>query len=400
MIDKNIDQISIDDIKNIAEASVIEKKTLEFKAVLPGKSYNDRKEFLADVSSFANTEGGYIVYGINESYIGREINLENIGFENSDIDSEISRLEDLLRQAISPRMNADIGVVKNSNKFVVIIRVDPSLDAPHRVILEGHDKFYKRNSNGKYPMDVGELRTSFIKTSSLIDRVKGFVNQRIFDIKAGDTPLPIMSGDCFLAIHVIPISSFTTDHRLNNDTILALREAKYTDFRPFHETGWSYRINLDGVLAYSSNRRDENITRTYAQLYRDGKIEIVESSVFESIRDESRGGVIPMVWLETRIMDYVEDMVQLLINISFNPPFYVYLTLAGIKDLKISLPSNLRYIDDVALINVNDLRLPPVIIDGGDFNKFEKFKPIFDVIWNAGGFSGSLNFDKDGNYIK
>ena len=54
MIDKNIDQIEVADIKAIVESNVTEKKTLEFKAILPGTSHSNKREFLADVSSFAN----------------------------------------------------------------------------------------------------------------------------------------------------------------------------------------------------------------------------------------------------------------------------------------------------------------------------------------------------------
>ena len=37
-----------------------ERKTLEYKRELPGNSEKDRKEFLYDASSFANTRGGYL----------------------------------------------------------------------------------------------------------------------------------------------------------------------------------------------------------------------------------------------------------------------------------------------------------------------------------------------------
>lgn len=401
MLDKNIDQINIEDIKSLVETSVVEKKTLEFKAALPGNSHIDKREFLADSSSFANTEGGYIVYGVADSLVGKEVDLKILGFESKDIDSEISRLENLLRTAISPRMNYNFGIIANGEKFIVIIRIDPSLEAPHRVTLEGHDKFYKRNSNGKYPMEVSELRVSFLKTSSLIDNIKGFVNQRIFDVRAGDTPLPIINRDCFLSIHIIPMSSFTTEHKLNNENILNLSNGKYNEFKPFSSSGYSHRINLEGVIVYATDRSNENIVRSYSQLYRDGRIESVESSVLGRIKgNQSDKRDIPMGWLEKEVMEYTVNSIKLLSELSFKPPFYVYLTLFGVKGLYVLIPDGLWYLDkDGHQIVVNDLRLPPVIIDNIDFNIYEKFRPIFDIIWNASGFDRSFNFDKDGNYI-
>ena len=41
-------------------------KTIEYKAELHIDTGDDRKEFLADVTSFANSNGGDLIYGIQE----------------------------------------------------------------------------------------------------------------------------------------------------------------------------------------------------------------------------------------------------------------------------------------------------------------------------------------------
>jgi predicted HTH transcriptional regulator len=43
-----------------------ENKTLDYKRDLPGQSEGEKKEFLYDASSFANTLGGDIVFGVEE----------------------------------------------------------------------------------------------------------------------------------------------------------------------------------------------------------------------------------------------------------------------------------------------------------------------------------------------
>ena len=67
MISKHIDEITADDIKSLITNSVRESKTLEYKQILPGGQDKDKKEFLADISSFANSSGGDIIYGIKEA---------------------------------------------------------------------------------------------------------------------------------------------------------------------------------------------------------------------------------------------------------------------------------------------------------------------------------------------
>lgn len=64
MIQKQIDAISKSDINELIANSVNESKTLEYKQELPGNSDKDKKELLADVSSFANASGGDILYGV------------------------------------------------------------------------------------------------------------------------------------------------------------------------------------------------------------------------------------------------------------------------------------------------------------------------------------------------
>ena len=43
-----------------------EGKTLDYKRNLVGRSETEKKEFLFDVSSFANTQGGHLVFGMEE----------------------------------------------------------------------------------------------------------------------------------------------------------------------------------------------------------------------------------------------------------------------------------------------------------------------------------------------
>lgn len=45
-------------------------------------------------------------------------------------------------------------------RFVIVIRIPKSWASPH-MITKGSSKFYSRNSAGKYPLDVFEIRTAF-----------------------------------------------------------------------------------------------------------------------------------------------------------------------------------------------------------------------------------------------
>jgi Putative DNA-binding domain len=394
MIRKKLDQIVKEDLQYLVDNSVQERKTLEYKATLPDNSDSDKKEFLADVSSLANTEGGDLVFGIRESNGVLE---SDIGLEVTNADAEIARIENILRDGISPRLSVDMRVVEVSgNKKVIILRTKASLEAPHRVIFKGHDKFYKRNSNGKYPIDVGELRSSFLQSGEITDRIRRFRLSRISDIKAGDTPFPLASTSSFITIHVLPLSSFSTSFRIDAKSLLALKEGGYSNlFSPFASHGWHHRINLDGVVAYSTQ---QEVVRKYTQMYRDGRIEAVECDILPRT-DTDRQKILPMYYIEDQTMKCVVKMLRLLSEFELQPPFFVFLSLVGVRGFTVSKPRD-HFFLDTAPITQNELLLPEAIIESASENLQHKFRPIFDMIWNAAGVSRSLHFDDSDNFIE
>ncbi|GAI14569.1 unnamed protein product, partial [marine sediment metagenome] len=191
MIAKNIDQITEENLQALIDNSVLEGKTIEYKQSLPSNSDSDKKEFLADVSSFANASGGNLIYGIYEDRnTGVPKTLEGLTIEN--IDREIIRLESMIREGIEPRiLGITIKSVNLSNsRTALIIRVPKSWISPHRVSFKGHDKFYSRSTNGKYPLDVAELRIAFNLSETITERIRKFREDRIAKIFGNETPIP------------------------------------------------------------------------------------------------------------------------------------------------------------------------------------------------------------------
>ncbi len=180
MIAKNVDQITEEDLQGLIDNSVLQGKTIEYKQSLARNSESDRKKFLADISSFANANGGDLIYGIIED---RKTGIPKVlrGLTIENVDQEISRLDSMIRDGIDPRI---IGVtikavgLSNSRK-ALIIRIPKSWISPHRVTFKGYDKFYSRSANGKYPLDVGELRVAFTLSEAVTERIRRFREDRL-----------------------------------------------------------------------------------------------------------------------------------------------------------------------------------------------------------------------------
>src|SRR5271169_6660190 len=96
MIPKPIDQITEADLSDLVSTGVAERKTFDYKQQLPDMNDAGKRELLADVSSFANTAGGDIVFGVTES-AGAPTGIP--GVQIGDTDQEILRFESSIRPA-------------------------------------------------------------------------------------------------------------------------------------------------------------------------------------------------------------------------------------------------------------------------------------------------------------
>ncbi len=195
MINKKIEEIKESDLQVLINNKVFEGKTIEYKKELPINSDSDKKEFLADITSFANSSGGDLIFGISQdNQTGEPKAIEGIEVENAD--KEKTRLDNIIRDGVEPRLlSTTIQPISLSNsKFVILIRIPKSWIGPHRVIYGGHSKFYARNSSGKYEMDVDELRVAFNLSETLAEKIRNFRIDRIAKIMADETPIAFYSN--------------------------------------------------------------------------------------------------------------------------------------------------------------------------------------------------------------
>ena len=201
-----IDSITEDHLQSLIDDEERELRVTDYKRTLPGRTEGDKKEFLADVCSFANTAGGDLIYGMIESAGTPQ---ELVGVDADDIDAEISRLESSVRDGIEPRIQGirSQPVRLENSKHALVIRVPRSFSRPHVVTYKNHWKFYARSSNGKYQMDVGEVRRAFVLSESVADRIRVFRADRLGRIVSGETPVPIegTGGDVLL---IVPVPAF------------------------------------------------------------------------------------------------------------------------------------------------------------------------------------------------
>jgi hypothetical protein len=382
MIQKPIGAIEESDLTALISNGVREGRTIEYKRDLPGNSDGDKKEFLGDASSFANTSGGDLIFGIDES---EGLPSQVAGVQSPDNDAVIRRLESILASGLDPRIRYALKPVECADgRRVFVIRVERSWNGPHRVVFQGSDKFFGRNAAGKYPLDVNELRAAFNLSKTAVERIRAFRADRLIALSNNETPVPF-SDDSKIVLHCLPIESFTGQRQYD---VLPFKQNPLL-LTPMASQSWDRRLNLDGIVAFAGVP-----SRSYTQLYRDGVIEAVLGGVLRSGKDDN---LIPSIAYEKYVVDYLPKCFNVLQQLQASAPVAVALSFTGTKGLRMAVDS--YGFDTGYPIQVDTLAIPESIVEDFAEPVGKILKPIFDRVWNACGYECSHNFDADGNWI-
>jgi hypothetical protein len=384
MIPRPLNEITEADLAALITNGVAEGRTIDYKRGMPGNSDADRKEFLADASSFANTVGGDLVFGMDED---GGLPTQIVGVASADLDQEIRRLDSILAAGLSPRIRyANRTITTTAGERLVILRIERSWNGPHRVVFQQNDKFYGRNSAGKYPLDVNELRAAFTLSSTATERIRGFRTDRIIALSSNQTPVPFMDSPK-VVLHCIPLEAFSGTGQYN---ILPFYDNP-ASISPMGTTVWDRRLNLDGVVTFGTIQP----CPSYTQLYRNGTIEAVQGRILAQQYQDRM--VIPSVSYEHHILHYLPRCFNVLQTIGSNAPVIVALTLLKTKGLYMGLDA--RWGQPGYAIDSDNLVLPEVVVESFTTSANEILRPLFDLIWNACGVRSSANFDANGNWV-
>jgi hypothetical protein len=378
---KPLEFIQESDLQELVDNKVREWKTIEYKETLPGTSDSQRTEFLADVSSFANASGGHLIYGIK----GRDgMPVDPIqGLPISDIDATILRLESMIRDGIRPRISgiASKDIPLANGAVVIILRIPRSWSLPHQVTFQQHFRFYSRGSNGKYRLDVDELRSVFLRSEATAERVRNFRIERLGNIIAGETSVKVHDG-AKVVLHLVPLESFDLAKRFNIDLDLG-------KLSPIYGVISGHRHNFDGYLTYDW---DKGVANSYLQIFRNGIIEAVCASLLRN-RGEER--YIAGITYEEELLKAISRFLSIQQQLGAEPPMLIMLSFLGVKGYIMATRRALAW--DTALpIDRDTLLIPEIMIEDFGVDPTDTMRPLFDAVWNACGWPRSMNYNDEG----
>jgi hypothetical protein len=380
MLRINVDEITAADIDALVQAQAPESATLDFKLTLT----TDRDEFLKDISSFANGLGGHIVYGVREGD-GKAAVVE--GLTPGAVDQDVLRLQNIATSGgVDPRIpGLRFHRVHGfpGGREVVVVHIPRSWAGPHRVATSADSRFWARGSAGRFGMNSAQIRSAFLGTAEVPERLRRFRAERVSLIASGEAPWAVRSLPA-LIVHVVPLASIMGGLSIDLAAVAA---------QPPPCIGGSYkstRYNIDGHLSYGGH------SRGYAQVFRSGAIEALEADVGY----EQDGARRVNVWgHEPLIVDSVGSYLRLLHRLGIEPPIAVLLTLLGARGA--TLPPTREERREPELLYAVDR--DPVLIPDVEFQDLSEqpetvLRPAFDALWQAFGQPKSGCYDDAGTW--
>jgi hypothetical protein len=381
LLEKPASALTDGDLQRLLQDAVPESLTLDYKRQIALDQKSDRKEFATDVSAFANKSGGYILIGIDEA--GGAPTAIN-GVNVVDLDALKLQIENVLGALVAPKIvGIEVaGVPLASGNQVVAVRIPASLAAPHA----SDGRFFGRSAAGKYPMDVIELGGIFRSSAGFVDRALEFHRARRELVERQKWAVELDSAPKFL-IHMLPRRAFDLDAMLD----VAKAESEWPSWLlERRASGANYRFNFDGLAVYGINSNDEAIEG--ALLYRSG---IYEALISGGFWQEDSGELrLATLRFEDAVVDKLPPMLAKLATFGSAPPFVCIVSAVGALGTRIVRGHSLS----PEPVDRPTLELPLLQIISVDDDLRMLAKPMFNALWQAGGYAASPSYGAKGEW--
>jgi len=291
-------------IKDIENLVLIRKERennyLEYKERL-GHSERDKKEFLKDVSGFANASGGFLIIGVKEhkpSGLPEKIcGIEKI-IGNQKVDEWINNV---LISNLDERIHYNLKIFEFKNKddkIVLLLYIPESPKKPHMITFQGKNNYYVRHNTSVNPATQSEVKEMFEYSKKIINKLEDFLGRRnLYDDRDNNFGFNDNSIKLYNEIvndknKQLPFVLFSFIPKYLDVNCLNTASQDFLDWLEMHKAGFEPATNIDlfyfnkyqkiikldgvtfpSVLSKTENLKDESYLNYF---------EILNNGFFES----------------------------------------------------------------------------------------------------------------------
>jgi len=320
-----------EDIAKLWEFNTRETQELEFKSEIS----TDNKEISKDISSFANTSGGYLIYGIKEE------SSVAIDSEGISLDKQEERINSVIETTIKPFLRVNIIIINSKdkngqsipNQGFIIIYIPISPLRPHMVTTIG--KFYFRQSTSAFSHEAKATKDENKVYSAYKERIGEQQRQKSYFEETEDKLKKYSGGHPYLLLGVIPqipIDNIINTNEEHFRSLLIKKDGTQNFLKyghiyvhsssPEYVKGGCILRSQDGEQLMMIN---DNLSLFFMYRLPTGKTKISETEYRTYVR------------LEKTHLDIIKNVMEifkeLLENNEFNSPFVYHIKLESVKAL-------------------------------------------------------------------
>ena len=363
---KSLLECSEDDFEDIIDnPDYRENEYIDYKSNFSICEYSkeqksERKQAIAelrsDVCSFANANGGYLIYGISEDGAAIPNKIVGVSIKDRNKDRFELRIRNWL-QFIQPKMpNTTIKFIDLINgKYIVILFIQHDYFSPY-VHLENEKDYriYKRIGNRKAVITYTELKKLFTQSLSLEKEIEIFRKERIEFFQPQDGGINKRHEE-FLIVHFIPETFM--DSNYNKDVYILERKGKNFSFifQSFNCDLRSFPI-VEGLKSLGFHEKSEG------RFYNNGIAEIFFPLLKYLNFDDRhfRNGALSWKFIWEKIESAAKIYIQKIINCLYAKKIYACITIIGCKDVVTEFSQGA---DSISSIDRDVLMCQPVVFE-------------------------------------
>lgn len=142
-----------------------------------GDKNRGKREFLKDITAFANANGGDLLIGVEEPRESLSVDDQIHGIDEGD--KLAQDLERLASSSVDPRVPGLLikPIPLQNGKHVLVVHVPPSMIRPYRIDFSGYVNFFIRHRESIFPMTTYEIREAVFTSASAEARAKEYLLQ-------------------------------------------------------------------------------------------------------------------------------------------------------------------------------------------------------------------------------
>lgn len=388
-------EVTLQDVEDLIAREVREDSTIEFKRQLNVSTPEEKREFLKDVSSMANSVGGTIVFGAIEGDGDQAGQIIAIEGQALDRDAEELRLGQMLRDSLDERLDGVLfkALATAPGEYVCVVRIPASPLAPHRITL-GKPQFFQRGSVANAPMNTRQIREMILQRETATERALALIEDRTRYLKAAavnrnDTlhfnVLPFTSPDQVI-LHVVPLFPRPGGWRLGPE-----RQPRLMLVRALG-AATPYDGEFYAIEGMYSRFRD----RHYVLFMRNGGLEFQKYDVLER-PGEGQPHLLNAWRIELDILNALAECAALSEDGLLPLPVMVSVRLLDVGGSLLKTFQNDPWYGQHQQTDP-DVYLTPVVINAWGPPAAEQTRQVFDEMWQAWHFPACQSYYPDGTH--